>query len=226
MPAILRKRANIFVASIERIELALVELAGHANQEVREVDSRLCSGKNKVAVELRDGVCVDLIEMKIAAELHRVIAHHLGQRIGDLIGVVDLDQLVRGRADGVGVEIDILDTLPFGIESNDAIRAVGIDKTLRCKADIATADRLAKIGIVTHVAQVKFVDRHGVETFCVAQRDQLRATGAQRVEAGNTGAALRNWIWIIEIEVVDEVVGGNQAPWRSCIQPQGSLVVA
>jgi hypothetical protein len=55
MPAILRERADIFVARVEGVELALVVLAGHADEEVGEVDAGFCSGEDEAAVELGDG---------------------------------------------------------------------------------------------------------------------------------------------------------------------------
>jgi hypothetical protein len=55
VPAILREDADIFIARIEGIELALVVLAGHADEEVGEVDAGLLSGEDEAAVELRDG---------------------------------------------------------------------------------------------------------------------------------------------------------------------------
>ncbi len=39
VPAILREEANIFVARIEGVELALVVLAGHADEEVGKIDA-------------------------------------------------------------------------------------------------------------------------------------------------------------------------------------------
>ena len=39
VPAILREETDVFVPGIEGIELALIVLAGHADQEVGEVDA-------------------------------------------------------------------------------------------------------------------------------------------------------------------------------------------
>ena len=77
MPAVLRKQPNIFVARIKRIELALVVLAGHANQEIRKVHAGFRAAKNKTPVELRDRMRIHLVGMKFCAELHGVIAQHL-----------------------------------------------------------------------------------------------------------------------------------------------------
>ncbi len=73
------------------------------------------------------------------------------------------------------------------------------------------ADGLAEIGEVAHVAEVEFVDRGGAEGLGVAEREELGAAGGERVEAGDAGAALRDGVGIVEIEVVDEVIGGEQA---------------
>ncbi len=77
VPAILREQADVFISRIKRVELALVVLARHANQEVGKIDAGFRSGENKAAVELRDGVGIDLVGMKLAAELDGVIAQHL-----------------------------------------------------------------------------------------------------------------------------------------------------
>ena len=90
--------------------------------------------------------------------------------------------------------------------------AVGIFKALRNQAYVRSAHRLAEVGEVAHIAEVEFIDRRGVEGLGIAQGEQLRAAGGEGIEAGNAGAALRHWVRIVEIEVVDEVVGGEQAP--------------
>ena len=96
-----------------------------------------------------------------------------------------------------------------------------------CEARLTpAADGLAEIGVVAHVAQVEFVDHRGAEGLGVAQREQLRAARGERIEAGNAGAALRDRIRIVEIEVVDEVVAGEQAPAGIRIDADRALVVA
>ncbi len=116
VPAILREEAGVFVAGVEGIELALVVLAGNADEEVGEVDAGFGAGEDKVAVELGDGVGVDLVGVKLAAEFEGVVAEHLGEGIGDLVGVVGLDELIGRGAGGVAVEVEVLDALAVGIE--------------------------------------------------------------------------------------------------------------
>ena len=57
---------------------------------------------------------------------------------------------------------------------------------------------------------MQFIHRGGVDGLGIAQGQKLRPARGQRVEAGNTGPALRNGIRIIEIEIVDEVVGRSR----------------
>ena len=77
MPAVLGKDAEVFISRIKRVQLALVVLARHANQEVGKVHASLLPGEDKIAVELRDRHGVDLIGMKFRPELHSVVAQHL-----------------------------------------------------------------------------------------------------------------------------------------------------
>ena len=104
--------------------------------------------------------------------------------------------------------------------------AIRIHKALRNQADARTAHRLAEIGDVAHIAQVEFIHCCRAEGLGIAQRKQLRAAGGDRIEAGNAGSALRYRIRIIEVEVVDEVVGRDQSPARIRIQPHGPFVIA
>ena len=133
MPAILGEQANVFVSGKKGIELALVVLAGHAHQEVGEVDAGFLSRENETAIELGDRVGIDLVGMKLTAKLHGVIAQHLGKCIGDLIRIVDLNELIGRCASGVSVEVEVLDALAFGIESDDAGGAIGILEALRVR---------------------------------------------------------------------------------------------
>ena len=68
-PAILRVEAGIFVASIERLQLALVVLAGNAQQEIGEVDAGFASEEDEIAVQLGDGIGVHLIVVELAADI-------------------------------------------------------------------------------------------------------------------------------------------------------------
>src|SRR6202034_638932 len=103
----------------------------------------------------------------------------------------------------------------FGVESNDAGSAIRIGKPLGDEADATPSDRLSKIGVVAHVAQVKLIDHRRAEGFRVAESDELRTAGGQRVKTWNTGAALRNRIGVVEIEIVYEIVGREQPPSRA-----------
>ena len=60
----------------------------------------------------------------------------------------------------------------------------------------------------------------------MTQGKELRPSGGDGVEARNAGATLRHRVGVIEIEVVDEVVAGEQPVARIRIQANCSLVVA
>src|ERR1700760_1114388 len=150
MPAILGEQAHILVAGKKRVQLALVVLAGHSDQEIREVHSGFCSGKNKTAIELSDRVSIPLGGMKLCSELHVVVANHFGKRFGGLVGVVHLQQLVRRSAGRETVEVQVLYTLSSRIESHNTGRAVGIRKPLGYQAYILAANSLPEIGVIAH----------------------------------------------------------------------------
>src|SRR5277367_1217512 len=135
----------------------MVVLAGHADQEVGEVHAGFCSGEDKVAIELGDRMGVDFVRVKFTAKLDRVIAQHFGEDVGDLKGVVGLNELVCSSSGGEAVEVEVLDTLPLGIESDNAWRPVSIGKALRNQANVPTAYWLAEVGEVAQVAEVELI---------------------------------------------------------------------
>src|SRR5208282_3194921 len=53
-PAILRVEADVFIAAVEGLQLALIVLRGVAKQEIREVRAGFGAEEKKAAVELRD----------------------------------------------------------------------------------------------------------------------------------------------------------------------------
>ena len=55
VPTVLREQAHIFIARIERIQLALVVLARHANQKIRKVHARFRSEKTKLPLNCAMG---------------------------------------------------------------------------------------------------------------------------------------------------------------------------
>ena len=155
-----------------------------------------------------------------------MVAQHLRERVGHLVGVVDLNELVGRGAGGVSVEVEVLDALPLGIEGNDAGGSVRILEALRSQAYARTAHGLPQVGVVAHVAEVEFVDHRGAEGLGVTQRKELCPAGGDGVEARNAGAALRYRIRIIEIEVVDEVVTREQPQARIRIDANRTLIIA
>src|SRR5580704_9539253 len=142
--------------------------------------------------------------MKLRAEFHGVIAENLREAIRDLIGVVHLNELIGGGAGRIGIEVEVLYALPLGVKSHNAGCAIRIGKSLRDEAYIASTYRLAKIGIVPHVAEMKLIVCCGAESFGIAEGDKLCASRGKGVKTGNAGATLCDRIGIIEIEVVDE----------------------
>ena len=75
-PTVLSVEADVFVAAVKRLQLALVVLAGNSQQEIGEIGACLRAEEKKTAVELRDRVDVDLVEMEFAAHFDCVASDH------------------------------------------------------------------------------------------------------------------------------------------------------
>ncbi len=225
-PAILCEEAYIFIACVEGIELALVVLAGDTDEEVGKVDAGFLPGEDEAAVELGDGVGVDLVGVKLSTELEGVAAENPGVGVRDLIGVVGLDELVGCCSGGVAVEVEVFDSFACRVEGDDAAGAVCVDESLGDEADAFSAYGLAEVGEVAGVADVEFIDGGRAEALGVGEGDQLGAAGGESVEAGDAGSALGYGVGIVEGEVVNEVIGREQAGAGVCIDTDGSLVIA
>jgi hypothetical protein len=226
LPAILREETDVFVPSVEGIELALVVLAGRADQEVSKIVPGFGSREDEVAIELRDGVGVHLVVVELAAKLHGVAAQHFRKGVRGLPGVVRLDELIGRGPNRVGVEVDVLDALAFGVQRLNAIGSVGVHESLRGEADVGAANGLAEVGGIAHEAHMELVHGCGAQHPGGAERCELRAARGESVEAGDAGSALRNRIRIVEAEAVDKVIAGEQSPARVRVEARRSFVVA
>ena len=168
-PAILRVKADILIAAVESLQLALVVLAGNAQQEVREVDAGLAAEEYEIAVQLGDRIGIDLIVVELAAHLDGVSSDDFGEVVAPLKGVVDLLQLVGVGSDREVIEIDAFHSFGLGRQRNDAGRVRAHHEALGRQADADAAHRLAEIRGVAHEAEVEFVDGGGAERLGIAQ---------------------------------------------------------
>ena len=73
---------------------------------------------------------------------------------------------------------------------------------------------------------MKLVDGIGADQLVVAQRQQLRTPDKQRIEAGDARPANRAWIRIIEVIVVDEVIGRDLAQPAVPVDADRTLIVS
>ena len=153
----------------------MVILAGNPEQEIGEVRAGFSSEEEKAAVELRNGVDVHLIVVKLAAELQRVRADHFRKIIEPLKGVADLIQLVGIRPDSKAVEPTLSTPSVFG--ESGTIPGVPGPTSKPCEARLTpnSADRFAQVVGVAQIAEVEFVHGGRADAFCVAQIEQLRA---------------------------------------------------
>ena len=120
------------------------------------------------------------------------------------------------HAEGEVIEGYVLDAFNARVEGNDAKRTGAGDKALRGQGGSDAAHRLADDVEVTHVAEVRLVDRVRAESLGQAEAEELRASVGGGVEAGQVGSALGSGVGIVEIVLIDEVVGGEIPP--ACIR--------
>ena len=121
-PTVLGEEADIFVASVKSLQLALVVLAGRSQKKVREIGAGFRSKEKKAAIELRDSVDVDLIVVKFTACFDRVPSNHFGKIVEPLIGISNLVEFIRVRANREAVEGDALDAFCFWRERQDSVK--------------------------------------------------------------------------------------------------------
>ena len=225
-PAILAVKTGVFVAAVEGLKLALVVLAWHSQQEIREIRSGFGAEEKKATVELRDGIDVDLIVVKFAAEFQRVRADHLRKIVEPLECVSNLMQLVGVGADREAVEADTFDAFGFWRERDDARRAGAGDEALRREARADAADGFTEVVRIAQEAEAEFVDGAAAKIFGVTEAQQLSAAEIVGAEAGHVRAALRDGIRIVLRPVVEEIVGGKKSAARVCVETIGAFVIA
>ena len=168
-PAILPIEAHIFIAAVKRLQLALVVLAGNSQQEIRKVGAGLAAEEKKAAVELRDGVDVDLIVVEFAAHFDGVGSDHFGKIVEPLKGVADLLQLVGVGADGEAVEADAFHSLGFRRQRHDSRSSRPTTNPCDARLTPTPPDWLAEVVRVAHVAEVEFVHGGRAERLGIAQ---------------------------------------------------------
>src|SRR5271166_1445154 len=224
-PTILRVDAEIFVASIKRLELTLVVLRGSPEQEINEIRSGLAAVKQEAAVELSNGVSIDLVKMKFDTGLDGVRTHDFGKVVEPLERVVALPQLVRVGSDRVVVEGNVLHSLGFWRERHDAESIRSDLETLRRQADAESTLGTAEIVGIAQIAEAEFVHGGCAQGLCVTQVEQLSAAKIQRIEARHISSALRRGIRIVLREIVEKIISRNETPSRVGIEAGSALVV-
>ena len=95
-------------------------MAGNTQQEIRKIDAGLAAEEYKVAIQLGDGIGIDLIVVELRTELEGMRSQDFRKVVAHLKGVVDLPQLVGIRPDGEVVEIDAFDSFGFWRQRDDA----------------------------------------------------------------------------------------------------------
>ena len=95
------------------LKLALVVLARDSQQEISEIRSGFSTKEKKTAIELSDGVDVDLIVVEFPAGFHRMLSDDFRKIVEPLIGISNLVELIGVRPNSVAVETDALDAFGF-----------------------------------------------------------------------------------------------------------------
>ncbi len=73
---------------------------------------------------------------------------------------------------------------------------------------------------------MKFVHGGSAQYLGVRQRDHLRLADREGVEARNAGAALAARIRVVQTVIIDEIISGNLAEPRVCVDPAAAFVVS
>ncbi len=95
-------------------------MVGSANQEIREVDARLASVKDKLSVLGVKVPLVDLVIVKLASKFKAVRSDHLGEIIQPLKTIVELVDGIDRNSQAEIVETEVGYTFGSGIDRRNA----------------------------------------------------------------------------------------------------------
>ena len=225
-PAILSEESNVFVADVEGTGVTLLVSTGDAKQKISKVGACLRALEDERTVVDRIGFDIDLIEMEAAAELEGMVANHAGEIVAPLKGIVDLPLSGDIDTDGEVVEGNVLNTFNARVEGNNAEGVRTLHKALRGQAWPDAAHRLADNIEIPHIAEVRLVHHVVAKRPGQSETVQLRPPVGERIKTRYVGAALRGWIRIVQVVLVDEIISGEIAPPRVLVKASGPLVVA
>ena len=187
----MRVQAGILGAGIEDLFAGLDHIVGRADQKIGEVRSRLTAAEVEGAVFTIEIAIVDLVIVKLAAELKAVPADDLGEIVLDLKGVVELARGVRGHADGEVDEIDVGHALKARRDGADAARRTESPwEAERFERRTHAPLRSEQVVGGAEVAEADFIDSRRAEGFRIAEYEDLAARVANAVETGDSRAAV------------------------------------
>src|SRR5258708_2194245 len=115
---------------------------------------------------------VDLVDVKLAAELERVRAHGPRETIAHVVGVVYLGQVGDRYTHHERRKCDVCDAFKLRRLDEDARCPRTCCEALERKAHAQASVRLTDDVSVTKIAGMKFIDGMGANHFCVAQREE------------------------------------------------------
>ncbi len=133
------------VPKIEVLAGGLGEVTRKTQQEVGEGRAGLGTKKAEGSVERRVGILVDLVQMKLAAELQSMTPDHLRNRIAEIQRVVPLKCVGDRNAHHERWKHKIFDPFVLRRLHHDPGRARTSYKALRRKARAGAAMRLADV---------------------------------------------------------------------------------
>src|ERR1700722_3286185 len=168
---------------------------------------------------------VDLIGVKLAAELKRVRIDSSRAPLAEVIGIVHLGQVGDRHTHDKGRKRDVFHAFILGRLNDNAGGTLAGSKALGRKTHPETPVWLTDDVSVEQIANMKLINRTGANHFRTAERQELRAADKQCVEAGDAGSCDRTRIRIVEAVVVYKVITRELAQSTVAVDTHGTLVV-
>src|SRR6202040_1764137 len=174
------------------LRIGLVIEVRSSDQKIHKVRTCLATVKCKPTVKFRIGMNIDLVNVRLEADLYRVLSDHPTKVIAPGIGIVRLRKICNGSSHNKAkrAEIDIFNAFDGRSQWENALagrrsrrRATG--KALRSETWSDSSGGLPHVVIGAHIAQMQLVHTRRTEGFHIADINQLRGSQIQAAESGD-----------------------------------------
>src|ERR1700730_4958496 len=237
-PTILDEQCGILAPRVQDLLARLREAVGSAQQEVDEIGSAFAPVEAKRSIFSKEVPLVDLVVVKLAAELQAVRSQNLREVIENLVGVVvGVLRILRNTDREPGAlltERDLRHSFQCGVDRTDAAIELGTRAGRGRKAQRAQSHPYAAIGLEIgtgdpHEADMKLIDRCRAECLGVPQANQLRPARRDRIKPRRTDRAAKQSSVRKRIApgiIIQEVVGRQRAEARITVEANAAFIVA